>query len=163
MANIYTGHDGVIEFADSGDSLSSTAVGNLRNFTIEQTQDTIEVTHMGSSGMRDYKPGLHTFTISGDVYFDHADTVQAKLDELVTKTGQETKATFNAYPSGSATSQTPANSKFVGSCIITSFSISSTVDGVVEASFAAQGCPNAVDLSGSGGNGVGGGLAISAI
>ena len=124
---IYTGHDGVIKLADSGDSLSSTAIGNLRSFTIDQTQDTVETTTMGSSGTRSYQPGLSTFTISGDVYFDHADTVQAKLDELMSKTGQETLATFEVYPSGDGTSQTPANSKFSGSCIITSFSISSTV------------------------------------
>ncbi len=135
----YTGFDGVIKLADSGDSLSSTAIGNLRNFTVEQTQDTIEDTAMGSTGMRTYKPGLSTFTISGDVFFDHADTVQAKIDELVSKTGQETLATFEVYPSGTGTSETPANSKLSGSCIITSFSITSSVDGMVEASFAAQG------------------------
>lgn len=135
----YTGHDGVIKFADTGDSLTSAAIGNLRNFTIEQTQDTIEDTAMGSSGMRTYKPGLSTFTISGDVFFDHADPVQAKIDELVSKTGQESLATFEVFPSGDGTSETPANSKLSGSCIITSFSITSSVDGMVEASFAAQG------------------------
>ena len=139
MANVYTGHDGVIKLADTGDSLSSTAIGNLRSFTIEQTQDTVETTSMGSSGMRTYQPGLSTFTISGDVYFDHADDVQLKIDELVSKTGQESLATFEVYPSGDGTSQTPANSKFSGSCIITSFSVTSSVDGVVEASFSAQG------------------------
>ena len=136
---IYTGHDGVIKLADSGVSLSSTAIGNLRSFTIDQTQDTVETTTMGTAGTRSYQPGLSTFTISGDVYFDHADTVQAKLDELMSKTGQETLATFEVYPSGTGTSETPANSKFSGSCIITSFSVSSSVDGVVEASFSAQG------------------------
>tara|TARA_B100000029_G_scaffold513459_1_gene613148 strand:- start:979 stop:1422 length:444 start_codon:yes stop_codon:yes gene_type:complete len=136
---IYSGFDGVIKLADSGDSLSSTAIGNLRSFTIEQSQDVLETTSMGSAGVRSYQPGLSTFTISGDVYFDHADTVQAKLDELLSKTGQETLATFEVYPSGTGTSETPANSKFSGSCIITSFSITSSVDGVVEASFSAQG------------------------
>ena len=135
----YTGHDGSIKLAATGDSLSSSAVGNLRNFTIEQTQDTIEDTVMGAAGQRTYKPGLSTFTISGDVYFDHADTVQIKLDELVSQTGQEALATFEVYPSGIGTSETPANVKLSGSCIITSFSITSSVDGIVEASFAAQG------------------------
>lgn len=139
MANVYTGFDGVIKLADTGDSLSSTAIGNLRSFTIEQTQDVVETTVMGTTGMRTYQPGLSTFTISGDMYFDHADTVQAKLDELVSKTGQETLASFEVYPSGDGTSETPANSKLSGSCIITSFSISSSVDGIVECSFAAQG------------------------
>ena len=135
----FTGHDGVIKLADTGDSLSSTAIGNLRNFTIEQTQDTVENSIMANGNVRTYLPGMSTFTISGDVYFDGADTVQAKLDELVSKTGNETLATFEVYPSGNQTSESPANTKFSGSCIITSFSITSSLDGMVEASFAAQG------------------------
>tara|TARA_X000000950_G_scaffold83489_1_gene105065 strand:- start:1739 stop:2170 length:432 start_codon:yes stop_codon:yes gene_type:complete len=131
----FTGHDGVVKFADTDDSLTLATVGNLRNFTIEQTQDTIEDTTMGSTGMRTYKPGLSTFTISGDVFFDGGDGVQAKLDELVSKVDGESNATFEVYPSGTA----GGNTKLSGSCIITSFSITSSVDGMVEASFAAQG------------------------
>tara|TARA_Y100000114_G_C11733988_1_gene315141 strand:- start:687 stop:1130 length:444 start_codon:yes stop_codon:yes gene_type:complete len=136
---IYSGHDGVIKLANTGDSLSSTAMGNLRSFTVEQTQDVLETTSMGSSGMRTYQPGLSTFTISGDMYFDQGDAVQTKLDELTSDTGQDTLATFEVFPSGDTTSATPANSKLSGSCIITSFSITSSVDGIVEASFSAQG------------------------
>lgn len=136
----FTGFDGALKLADTDDSLASTSIGNLRSFSIEQTQDTVETTNMGSGGVREYKPGLHTFTISGDVYFDGTDTVQAKLDELVSKTGEESIATFEAYPSGEGAASN--NTKITGSCIITSFSISSSVDGVVEASFAAQGTGN---------------------
>ena len=136
----FTGFDGALKLADTDDSLTSTSIGNLRSFSIEQTQDTVETTNMGSGGVREYKPGLHTFTISGDVYFDGTDTVQSKLDELVSKTGEESIATFEAYPSGDGSAVN--NTKIAGSCIITSFSISSTVDGVVEASFAAQGTGN---------------------
>ena len=143
----FTGHDGQIKFADtdydqatSGDqALASTPVGNLRNFTIEQTQDTVENSVMGNGNVRTYLPGMSTFTISGDMYFDGADTVQSKLDELVSKTGDATTATFEVYPSGDGSGETPANTKFAGSCIITSFSITSSLDGMVEASFAAQG------------------------
>jgi len=134
---IYTGHDGVIKIADTADSLTSTAIGNLRNFTLDQSQDTVETTAMGSTGMRSYLPGLSTFTISGDVYFDHTDAVQAKLDDLVSKTGQEAVSTFEVYPSGEQTEL--GDAKISGSCIITSFSITSSVDGVVEGSFSAQG------------------------
>lgn len=146
----YTGFDGVLKFADadtssSPDISSLTAIGNLRNFTIEQTQDTIETTTMSDGGNRTYKPGLTTFTISGDVYFDATDDVQTALEQLLEKTGDsgtttaESVATFEAYPSGETASQTPANGKYSGSCIITSFSITSSVDSVIEASFAAQG------------------------
>ena len=135
----FTGHDGQIKLADTGDGLSSTAIGNLRNFTIEQTQDTVEDSVMGNGNVRTYKPGMTTFTISGDMFFDGADAVQIKLDELVSKTGDESLATFEVYPSGDGTSETPANTKLSGSCVITSLSITSSLDGMVEASFAAQG------------------------
>lgn len=135
---LFTGHDGAIKFASSDDSLSSTAVGNLRNFTIEQTQDTIETTVMGATGnMRTYVPGLSTFTMSGDLFFDGTDTVQEKLDELVSDNGESTLATFEAFPSGDAASSN--NTKLSGSIVVTSLSITSSVDGMVEASFAAQG------------------------
>ena len=131
----YTGHDGVIKLADTDASLSSTVMGNLRNFTIEQTQDTIEDTFMGTANVRTYKAGLSTFTFSGDVYFDEANVVQNAMDDLVTKTGEGSEATFEVYPAG----EDSGRRKLSGSCIITSFSITSSVDGMVEASFSAQG------------------------
>ena len=131
----YTGHDGVIKLADTDASLSSTVMGNLRNFTIEQTQDTIEDTVMGSPNVRTYKPGLSTFTFSGDVFFDEANAVHNAIDDLVTKTGEGSEASFEVYPAG----EDSGRRKLSGSMIITSFSITSSIDGMVEASFAAQG------------------------
>jgi len=132
----YTGHDGVIKLADTDASLTSTAILNLRNFTIEQTQDTIEDTAMGTANVRTYKPGLSTFTFSGDVYFEEsASGVQNAMDDLVTKTGEGSTATFEVYPAGEDTGMR----KLSGSMIITSWSITSSVDGMVEASFSAQG------------------------
>jgi len=131
----YTGHDGVIKLADTDASLTSTAVGNLRNFSIEQTQDTIEDTVMGTANVRTYKPGLSTFTFSGDVYFDESDGVHDAFDDLVTKTGEGSVATFEVYPAG----EDAGRRKLSGSMVITSFSITSSVDGMVEASFTAQG------------------------
>ena len=132
MATV-TGHDGTITI--SGEGLTNEAILNLRNFTIEQTQDTIEDTAMGSSGMRTYKPGLSTFTISGDVFFDASNAGHAKLDDLVSQEGEPTLMTFEAFPSANAAT----NGKFAGAAIMTSFSVTSSVDGMVEASFAAQG------------------------
>ena len=143
----YTGYDGILKIADattggsdSESALAMVAIGNLRNFSIEQSQDAVEVTSMGDAGYRTYQPGLSTFTLSGDVYFDGTDSAtnpHLKLDEMVSRTGGEQLATFEAYPSGNASSV--GNVKLSGSCIITSFSITSSVDGLVEASFSAQG------------------------
>lgn len=133
------GFDGVLNFSDSDNTLTDAVIGNLRNFSIETTQDTIETTTMTDGGHRTYKPGLSTFTISGDVFFDYTDPVQAAMEQLTSKddstTANDAVATFEAYPSGSAT----GNAKYSGSCVITSWSVTSSVDGIVEASFSAQG------------------------
>ena len=132
----YTGHDGTVKFNDTDAGIGGlNPILNLRNFTIEQTQDVIETTAMGTSNIRTYKPGLSTFTFSGDVFFDESDAIQDKIDDLVTKTGEGSEATFEVYPAG----EDSGRRKLSGSMIVTSFSITSSVDGMVEASFAAQG------------------------
>jgi hypothetical protein len=132
----YTGHDGVVKFNDTDASIGGlNPIGNLRNFTIEQTQDTIESTAMGTANVRTYKPGLSTFTFSGDMFFDEANVIQNAMDDLVTKTGEGSEATFEVYPAG----EDSGRRKLSGSMIVTSFSITSSVDGMVEASFSAQG------------------------
>jgi hypothetical protein len=133
----FTGQSGVIK-------VGSDIVGELRSFTIEQTQDTVETTAMQAAGdsstavSRVYKPGLSTFTITGDVYFD-ADTGQAAqiaLEGGLDAAATDTALAFKVFPAGVGAADGQA---FSGSGIMTSFSVSSSVDGAVEASFAAQG------------------------
>jgi predicted secreted protein len=134
----FTGHDGVVKI--TGESLSGAdqQVGNLRSFTIDQTQDAVETTVMGSSGnYRTYQPGLSTFTVSGDMYFDFTDVATAKIDDFMSMSGDSTLGTIECYPSGTAT--TTGNTKLHGGFVFTSFSITSSVDGVVECSFSGQG------------------------
>lgn len=139
MTTAFSGFDGVIQFTDADNSLSDSVIGNLRNFSIETTQDSIETTSMEDSGHRTFKPGLSSFTISGDVFFDYTDAVQLKMEQLTSKddttAGNDAVASFKAYPAGTTTGM----AKYSGDMIITSFSVTSNVDGVVEASFSAQG------------------------
>jgi len=139
MTTAFSGFDGVIEFTDSDNSLSDAVIGNLRNFSIETSQDSIETTSMEDGGHRTFKPGLSSFTISGDVYFDYTDAVQLKMEQLTSKddttAGNDATATFKAYPAGSSTGM----AKYSGDIIITSWTVTSSVDGIVEASFSAQG------------------------
>lgn len=133
----FTGHDGIISFTGGGQTEKT--ILNMRNFTVEQTQDTIEDTVMSANGSRTYKPGLSTYTISGDVYWDGSDTTGHFLlaEDFMNHEGEDTALTFQVYPSGSGASAN--NVKLEGSAIMTSFSITSSVDGMVEASFSAQG------------------------
>ena len=131
----FTGQAGLIK-------IGSDIVAELRSFTIDQSQDTVETTAMQAAGnsatavSRTYKPGLSTFTISGDIYFDGDDTAQAALEGGLDEGGLGTALSFKVYPAGIGANDGKA---FSGSAIMTSFSVSSSVDGAVEASFAAQG------------------------
>ena len=78
---------------------------------------------------RTYKPSLTSFSGSVDVFWDETDsTGQGALS-----IGAE--VTLNLYPEGSTTGDTYLS----GSAIVTSRSISSSFDGMVEMSISVQG------------------------
>lgn len=137
---IYSGHDGVVKFVNPTGAVAT--VANMRNFTVESTQDAVEVTTMSGSGFRDYLPGLSTFTVTGDIYYDDGDAAQTDLleaasEDMITDTSAATytNADFEVYPTGDEV----GNQKLSGKGVVTSFSITSAVDGMVEASFTIQG------------------------
>lgn len=108
--------------------VGSNAIAEIRSFSIEETADTIEDTTMGDSA-RTYKPSLTSFSGSVDVFWDETDsTGQGALT-----IGSE--VTLNLYPEGSTTGDTYLS----GSAIVTSRSISSSFDGMVEMSISVQG------------------------
>ena len=108
--------------------VGANAIAEIRSFSIEETADTIEDTTMGD-GARTYKPSLTSFSGSVDVFWDETDsTGQGALT-----IGAE--VTLNLYPEGSTTGDTYLS----GSAIVTSRSISSSFDGMVEMSISVQG------------------------
>jgi predicted secreted protein len=108
--------------------VGANAIAEIRSFSIEETADTIEDTTMGD-GARTYKPSLTSFSGSVDVFWDETDsTGQGALT-----IGAE--VTLNLYPEGSANGDTYLS----GSAIVTSRSISSSFDGMVEMSISVQG------------------------
>lgn len=108
--------------------VGSNAIAEIRSFSIEETADTIEDTTMGD-GARTYKPSLTSFSGSVDVFWDETDsTGQGALT-----IGSE--VTLNLYPEGSVSGDTYLS----GSAIVTSRSISSSFDGMVEMSISVQG------------------------
>jgi len=132
----FTGHDGKLEFTGGGQT--DLPIANMRNFSIEQTQDTIETTVMTTgNASRTYMPGLSTFTMSADIYWDGSDTGHLLMEDFLNQEGGDTLVSFKAYPSGDDPGG--INAELVGEGIITSLSITSSVDGVVEASISIQG------------------------
>lgn len=108
--------------------VGSNAIAEIRSFSIEETAETLEDTSMGDTA-RTYKASLTTFTGSLDVLYDETDTTgQGALT-----VGAE--VTLNLYPEGDTTGDV----ELTGSAIVTSRSINSSFDGLVEMSISVQG------------------------
>jgi len=125
----YTGEAGRVEF-DVSDSLTN--VASVRSFSIDLNTETIEDTNMSSGGVRSYKAGLTDFSGTMDLFMRDSDAAQQAL-----RTQGSAPATLKLYPSGTTTGMT-----LTGEVIITGFSITSTFDGMVEATCSFQGTNN---------------------
>ena len=122
----YTGETGVIKYDVSG---TPTAVAEVRSFTVDQEQATVETTKMGDTS-RTYLPSLGQFSGSMDVFFRDNDTAANALFAGIGASA----ATIEIYPSGVST-----GIKLSGEIIVTGHSITSNFDGMVEASISFQG------------------------
>jgi hypothetical protein len=107
--------------------IGSATLGEIRSFNLNITTDVIEDTSMGDS-FRSFKAGLSQFTADLEVFFDETDAAQNALDPAA-------QLTLELYPEGASSGDT----YFTGTVIVTSKTVTSTVDGMVEASFTAQG------------------------
>ena len=110
----HTGSEGLIK-------VSSTTVGELRSYTLEQTSDTIEDSSMGDAS-RTYKTGLKGFSGSASLFFDEADAGQ-----LLLVVGGE--IAIKVFPEGATT----GDKFYEGNAIVTAYNISASFDGMVEA------------------------------
>ena len=120
------GKDGYVE-------VGSAAVGELRGFSVEHTAETIDDTVMGET-TRGFKVTYKGWTATVDVLYDPADTGQTAL-------AVGTSVTLNLYPEAQDTYGTPdsGDQKITGTALITGKTITSTYDGLVEASISLQG------------------------
>lgn len=128
-----TGNNGVVKIDNAGGT--PTTIAAVRNFSIDITADTIETSTMGTDA-RTYVKGLSSFSGSADIYFDPVNytggaNVVAALNPTVGSVG-DAALTAELYLDGS-------NNKFAGEIIVTGFSVSSSMDGMVEASISFQG------------------------
>ena len=119
-----TGSSGVVKIAVDGGSVA--VVGEVRSFSIETSADTIEDSAMGDNE-RTYKAGLESSTVSIECYWDGADTTQLEMDARA-------DVDFAIYPTGTGTGE----KYYTGVGIVTSKSINTSFDGMVEASFSIQ-------------------------
>lgn len=104
------------------------AIAEVRSFSLEETADTIEDTTMGDAS-RTYLTGLKTFSGSVDVFWDETDT-DGQVSFSV-----GSSVTLAVYPEG----DTAGDTYYSGTAIVTGRTITSSFDGMVEASFTLQG------------------------
>lgn len=128
---IISGHGGKITVTGS-----DTNVAAIRSWSVEQTQDTIETTSMSgdydTALARTYVAGPHTWTLTADIYYDGSGSGVSDLQGAVSDI---TGLSIKLYPEDADS----GNKYYHGDVVGTSFSISSSVDGMVEGSFSAQG------------------------
>lgn len=117
----HTGSEGTVK-------VGSNAIAEIRSFSIEETADTLEDTTMGDTA-RTYKSSLTSFSGSIDVFWDETDTTGQGALTI----GAE--VTLNLYPEG----DTSGDTYLTGTAIVTSRSVSSSFDGLVEMSISVQG------------------------
>tara|TARA_R100001460_G_scaffold11852_3_gene27479 strand:+ start:2436 stop:2825 length:390 start_codon:yes stop_codon:yes gene_type:complete len=108
--------------------VGSNDIGEIRSFSIDETIDTVEDTSMGDSA-KSYLASIKDFSGSVDVLYDEADL------NGQTALAVGASVTLNFAPEGTASGDV----KLTGTAIVTGKSISSSFDGLVEASITVQG------------------------
>lgn len=146
MATI-RGHEGILKMEAQGTTAET--VLNLTSYTIDTTQDTIETTTMGLAGTsasgdtpqnttgraRTYTKGLMTYTGSADFQYDGTAPQEQNVAPLNVFTDTANTAGIELFPEGTASSDI----KMTGLVIVTGFSVTASVDGIVTGSLTFQG------------------------
>lgn len=116
----HTGSAGVVKVA-------SNTVAEVRNWSIDQSQDTVETTKLGDT-VKTFKTTLSESNGTIDCFWDETDTTgQGAMTIGAT-------VTLNLYPEGADSGDT----YYTGSAIINSIGVSQSHDGLVERSFGFQ-------------------------
>ena len=122
MGNIYTGNAGVVK-------LGGTAVAEVTGYSLESATASIDSTSMGDTA-RSFLKGLESFTGSLDVIYD-----DAHQNDIPSLAGGSDAVTFELFPAGT----TSGNRKISGSAIVTGYSMTGALDGMITASISLQG------------------------
>jgi predicted secreted protein len=102
--------------------LSSTTIGELRNYALTHTSDTVEDSVLGDT-YRTRLASMKSFSVSGDLYWDETDAGQ-----LLITIGSS--VTLNLYPEGASVGDV----YYSGAAIVTKFNVTASYEGIIEAS-----------------------------
>ena len=120
MAN-HTGIEGTVK-------VDANTIAEIRSFSINTSAETIDDTTINDTA-KTFVAGQTSWTADISCFWDETDT-----------TGQGamtagSSVTLNLYPAGAST----GDKYWTGSAIVTSFNVSTPTNGMIEASFNAQG------------------------
>jgi len=107
--------------------LSSTTIGELRNYALTHTSDTVEDSVLGDT-YRTRLASMKSFSVSGDLYWDEGDAGQ-----LLITIGSS--VTLNLYPEGASVGDV----YYSGAAIVTQFNVSASFDGIIEGQISFEG------------------------
>lgn len=119
----FTGQDGSL-------SIGGTAVAEVRSFSIDLTNNTVERTVMGDQWKTHYTT-QQEWSGSADIYYNQSANAVSGISSITSGNS----AAFIGYPAG----DTATYPKVSGNIIVTGLSISSSMDGMVEASISFTG------------------------
>ena len=123
----FSGNDGQVTIAGN-------VVVSTRNFSVDITADTIEKSVMGTK-VREYVKGMASWSGSADVYFDTSNSANDWLVAGSSSTVGGSPVAVKFYLDQDATNDIV----LYGNGIVTGFSVSSSLDGLVEATISVQG------------------------
>lgn len=146
MADVNTLHSGSTGIVYIG----STAVASIRSFSLEETQETIDATTMNVGGVayRTNKPTFKSWSGSIDVFWTTQDDDTApdgQVDANSLLVPGSTEVTIHFWPIGDDLHELG----YQGPALITGRTISSSVDGMVEASITVIGTGPVTEQNGS--------------
>ena len=107
--------------------VGANAIAELRSWSLDQSQDTVESTKLGDT-VKTYSATQSSSSGTMDCFWDETDTngqVACTIGATVT---------LNLYPEGA----TSGDTYYTGSAIITSVGVAQTHDGIVERSIGFQ-------------------------
>jgi hypothetical protein len=110
--------------------VDTTAVAEVKDFTLDVTAATADTTVLGSDGWTDLELVTKSWTASINVIWDDTDANQAELRLIDGGT-----VALKLYPAGT----TSGDHEWSGSCIVTSVSKTVSTDNLVEASITVTG------------------------
>jgi hypothetical protein len=122
------GNDGQVTIAGQ-------AVVSTRNFSVDMTSDTIETSTMGQD-VRTYVKGMSSWSGSADIYFN-TDDYQANT--IITSTSLAAIGSAPVAVKFYLDQEDTNDVVLYGNGIITGYSVSSSMDGLVEATISFQG------------------------